>query len=147
MVCMTCKKFFRPEKNGVVVEEMMPRQTGPGEQEWVPYKLWMADEYRCPGCGQEAIGGFSLSGPVSEHYRADYKDIKQALEQTYGPAVQVMDCGPTHLGWRPDNHLNVLRVFVSKGGILADKLADMEGELRDLRDAAEKLVKTPVEPT
>ena len=108
MVCMNCKKFYRPEKNGVLVEEQMPM--GPrGQETWVPYKLWMADLYKCPGCGHEAVGGFSLGGPIREHYHADYAAEKKALEESYGPAIIVADCGPTHLGWRPDKHLLKLR--------------------------------------
>lgn len=90
LVCVSCKKFYRPKKNGVVVEEGMP--FGPGTighagGMWVPYKLWMADLLKCNHCGHEIIAGFGRE-PISEHYREDYNKHKAM----YPPFIFVEDC-------------------------------------------------------
>ena len=92
MICVACNKFYKLKRSGVVVEEMMPQGEG-----WVPYKLWMADLYSCPSCEKEILGGFSLGGPMAEHYQSDYRVIKDVHQ----PQFQIRDCGNTHFGWRP----------------------------------------------
>lgn len=95
MVCMKCNLFFHSKKNGVTVEEGMPRglpfDPVTGEKvdvEWVPYKLWRADLWECRGCGTLVTAGFA-DGPFAEHYQPDYEKLKE----TYGPIVSfVKDC-------------------------------------------------------
>lgn len=84
IVCVKCRKFFHPKKNGVCVEEGMP--TGDSGK-WLPYKLWQADLVSCHSCGTEIIAGFGR-WPISEHYREDYKFLKKQ----FNPIVFVEDC-------------------------------------------------------
>lgn len=79
-VCVDCQRFFRMKKSGVWFVESMP---GPGHtrpepgtaepRSWVPYKVWVADLWACPGCGHEVLSGFG-SGPVSEHYMPGFAE-------------------------------------------------------------------------
>ena len=67
--CAKCKRFYRPLKNGVVVNEQAPICNGalPGlthEVLWHPYKIWNADLWRCEGCGHELISGWSNKSTV-----------------------------------------------------------------------------------
>jgi hypothetical protein len=82
IVCVRCRSFFHPKKNGVCVEEGMPQGTT-----WVPYKLWLADSLECRKCKTEIIAGFGAT-PVSEHYNLEYGRFKAALN----PYVFVEDC-------------------------------------------------------
>jgi hypothetical protein len=86
MVCMKCKLFFHPKKNGVYVEEGMPIGHG-DEKVWHPYKIWASDLWNCRECGTEVIAGFS-NRPIVEHYQKDYETIKAQL----CPNVFVKDC-------------------------------------------------------
>ncbi len=86
-VCMKCQKFFHPKKQGVVVEEGMPRRDSNGNDVWVPYKLWMADLHECRSCGTQIVTGFGHSH-FAEHYQKDYAE--QKARQL--PLVFVEDC-------------------------------------------------------
>jgi hypothetical protein len=79
-ICVTCQRFYRPETNGVRFVENMPIggdiRSPPGRTAphlWKPYKLWVADLWRCHGCGHELIIG-AARGPLSEHYMPDFTD-------------------------------------------------------------------------
>ena len=92
MICVACRKFLRPKKNGVLIEEMSPQ----GET-WAPYQLWHADLWECPGCRVQVVGGFGFE-PVSEHYHPEYARVREA----FGPVFLVVeDCGSRHAGPRP----------------------------------------------
>ena len=95
-VCVKCQRFYRPKKNGVSFIEAMPRggdrRPKPGLAEpdgWTPYKLWAADLWECPGCGNQIIPELSAGlAPLNEHYRPDFeKDV-----DNYKPIVTVNDC-------------------------------------------------------
>ena len=95
-VCVPCQRFYRPTKNGRFFIEGMPvggtfDHPVPagiaGEGSWVPYKLWIGDEWGCPDCGAKIIVGVP-SEPISEHYKPGFKDIVNRL----GPELQVNDC-------------------------------------------------------
>lgn len=101
-VCVSCRCFYRCEKNGYMFMEGMPngldsedfRSTGPegirGKRHpelWQPYKLWRADLWKCPDCGHEIVSGFANS-PMSEHYLPNFKEVCEA----YPPEIQVNDC-------------------------------------------------------
>lgn len=91
-VCPTCKRFYKPKKNGYYFLEGMPASntTPPGtshEAEWSPYKLWAGDLYECPGCLAQVVVGVPHR-PIAEHYEFDFS---RQLE-LYEPQVQVNDC-------------------------------------------------------
>lgn len=100
MVCVTCRRFMRPKKNGVYIEELAPGNKDtiedPARESWWPYKLWAADLYECPQCKVQMVGGFG-GLPVSEHYRDGYAELRERL----GVFLQVPDCGPAHAGPGP----------------------------------------------
>jgi hypothetical protein len=78
-ICVKCKRFFRPYRNGVVALEQMPTVSGarPGLEDealWEPYKIWRGDLYRCEGCLTEIVIGFGPR-PV-EHFEPGFdKDL------------------------------------------------------------------------
>ena len=81
-ICVRCKRFYSPEKNGTRFLEGMPVGA-----DWKPYKLWLGDKWRCRGCGNEIIVGVGME-PVSEHYKPDFAEKVEALQ----PELQVNDC-------------------------------------------------------
>ena len=62
-ICVECQIEYRPEKNGVIAEEMA---TGIGS-----YKIWSADLWKCPVCGHLIISGYGRNA-VAEHFQSDY---------------------------------------------------------------------------
>lgn len=82
IVCVKCRKFFHPKKNGVAVEEGMPVR-----DEWRPYKLWQADLLTCRSCGDDIIAGFGMR-PIAEHFHTNYGQLKER----FNPIVFVEDC-------------------------------------------------------
>lgn len=91
-ICVPCKRFFRPKKNGVFFIESMPRGENPppgtkAPHEWKPYKLWRGDLWECQGCGAEIVEGVALE-PVAEHYQPNFAAV---LEVT-APTITVNDC-------------------------------------------------------
>lgn len=102
-VCVACKCFYRPHKNGFAWTEGMPiatvdmhgrQETAEGRrglrapETWKPYKCWMGDLWRCPDCGHEIIVGV-VGGPFAEHYQADFKEKQKAFG---ADQLQVNDC-------------------------------------------------------
>ena len=81
-VCVWCRLFFKPKKNGLTIEEGCP-----DGDEWAPYKLWHGDLWACRGCGAEIVIGFALH-PLAEHYEPCYADMKAR----FAPAFRVDDC-------------------------------------------------------
>lgn len=88
-ICVPCGLFFRPAKNGFIVEEGKPdagdpvRWSGknPGDdrdREWSSYKLWNGDKWKCKGCGAEIVVGI-IGVPLNEHYREDYETVRQTF--------------------------------------------------------------------
>jgi hypothetical protein len=70
------------KRQGVEVIEGMPIAT-----EWVPYKLWRADLWKCPCCQIEIVTGFGLA-PELERHHAEF-DETIARRAT---AIRVNDC-------------------------------------------------------
>lgn len=68
-ICVECEIEYRPEKNGVIAEEMA---TGIGS-----YKIWHADLWKCPVCGHLLISGYGQNA-IAEHYQSDYKEQRLA---------------------------------------------------------------------
>lgn len=84
-VCVNCKLFYRPEKNGTHFEEGRP--VGSAAASWAPYKLWVGDLWKCKGCGAQIIVGVPLNS-ISEHYHLDYAEqVKK-----WRPILRVDDC-------------------------------------------------------
>ncbi len=81
-ICVKCKLFFKPERNGTYFEEGKPTSVG-----WASYKLWVGDMWKCKGCGVTIVVGVGASA-ISEHYMPDYKE-QVAL---FKPAFRVDDC-------------------------------------------------------
>jgi hypothetical protein len=91
-ICVKCQRFYRPEKNGVMFLEGMPKFNGapPGkdcEDLWSPYKLWRGDLWKCHGCGHLIISGVARD-PITEHYLPEFKEAVELLQ----PMLQVNDC-------------------------------------------------------
>lgn len=94
-VCVPCRRFFRPKRNGFAFIEGIPtggslRVRLPGNAEpdrWRPYKAWHGDLWACPTCGAEIIVGVA-GEPFAEHYQLDFAE-RVALS---GATVQINDC-------------------------------------------------------
>ena len=91
-VCDSCQRFFRIKRTGARCVEGMPigDRVPPGTaapEQWKPYKLWMADLWRCEGCGTEILCGFGRL-PISIQHEFDFAD-KVARSNS---VVQVNDC-------------------------------------------------------
>jgi hypothetical protein len=92
-VCVPCKRFFQMQKSGFYFIEGIrgPGISPPGTADpisWVPYKIWVADKWKCQGCGAEILSGFGHR-PVSEDYKEDFQD---KIEQLGASQLQVNDC-------------------------------------------------------
>ena len=92
-ICVPCKRFFRPVKNGIEFTEGMPKEGSPlpGTAEpdkWQPYKLWQGDKWACPDCGSEVIVGTARQ-PFAEHYESDFSEI---AAKTGADQLQINDC-------------------------------------------------------
>jgi len=95
-ICVKCARFYRMQKQGVYFEEGMPASGEAEKREdhprgglvgWQSYKLWVGDRWTCPGCGHELLSGFGRE-PVSEHYKPDYRELKDRLNVT----LRIDDC-------------------------------------------------------
>jgi hypothetical protein len=70
VVCCTCEVEMRLETAGVTVLEHARSE---------PYKLWQADRYECPICGNRIVTRFAHQA-LSEHFRADFQETLNAVE-------------------------------------------------------------------
>ncbi len=93
-ICVPCRRFFRPIKNGFTFIEGMPDSSEAahlrgkaGEGHWKPYKLWEGDKWKCPDCGAEIVVGTGRE-PIREHYQDDFEAVRVRL----GGEYQVNDC-------------------------------------------------------
>jgi hypothetical protein len=93
-VCVKCQRFFKPFRNRTPMLEQMSRvsKAAPGAEhpeQWEPYKLWVADLWRCDGCGSEIVVGYGAE-PVGEHFQPSFD---AALERARARGlVTVNDC-------------------------------------------------------
>lgn len=85
-ICVKCKLFFHPERNGIAFEEGMPRPTPENPAAWGSYKLWVGDLWKCRGCGAQIVTG--SSGPIREHYEEDYAEQVRLFDAQF----RVDDC-------------------------------------------------------
>jgi len=86
-ICVKCRRFYRPKKNGYRFTEGMPGYADAPEK-WRPYKIWIGDLHECPGCGHQLISGVGLN-PVAEHYMDGFERarVEGGFDQ-----LQVNDC-------------------------------------------------------
>jgi len=63
-VCVKCSVNMRCEKNGVEVLDIAS---------FGPYKIWAADKYKCPKCGNEVVVGFAREG--IEHFEEGFQEL------------------------------------------------------------------------
>jgi hypothetical protein len=91
-ICVECRRFYRPKKNGTAFIEGMPKFNGaePGAEhaeDWKPYKLWMGDLWECQGCGHQTISGVGFN-PLAEQYQPTFaEDIER-----HRATLQINDC-------------------------------------------------------
>ena len=97
-ICVTCHVFYDRIKSGVAVEEGMPRgdvtspRVGEHAAGWVPYKLWMADLWECPGCNHQIVHGTGHNR-LAEHYEPDYaQTVEKAVNASGRNLIVVDDC-------------------------------------------------------
>lgn len=103
-ICVECRCFYRPKKNGYMFLEGMPNCSPVARSvdkllrpdqirgnrfpdAWSPYKLWRGDLWECPDCGHQIVSGVAMA-PFAEHYQLNFN---QMLEE-YPPQIQVNDC-------------------------------------------------------
>lgn len=71
-ICTSCEMAMRPHVNGVLVVETYDSPP-------MPYKLWGADEWKCPVCGMRVIVGFSEKS-IHAPYAADERVVIDRME-------------------------------------------------------------------
>jgi hypothetical protein len=86
-ICMNCKLFYRPHKNGIFFTEGMPLGARPF-QEWKPYKVWQGDLWKCQGCSHEIIVGTGFT-PVAIRHQTDFEDTRRAFG---ADQININDC-------------------------------------------------------
>lgn len=69
-VCVRCEKEMKPEKNGIYVEE----HTHLGG----PYRIWMAELYKCRSCNIEIVTGFGRI-PIANHPEPNYAEEQKRV--------------------------------------------------------------------
>jgi len=70
-ICVKCEVEFRPEKNGIYVQEMC-------HEDKETYKVWCADKWKCPICGAEIVVGFATN-PLFGNWNEDCKERTEKL--------------------------------------------------------------------
>lgn len=73
-VCVLCHVEFDCLKNGVGVLKMTVES---GKQ--VPYQLWEADMWECPGCKSRIVSGFGRAA-IAEAYHPSFENAVRAEE-------------------------------------------------------------------
>lgn len=93
-ICVKCRRFYKPHKNGTYFVEAKPRggSLAPAGLEapeaWEPYKLWVGDLWRCSGCGAEIIVGCG-NAPLSQDYKFSFEADIAATE---ADKITINDC-------------------------------------------------------
>jgi len=76
-ICVNCRAFYHPKKNGFVFCEMVPT-VGP-KLGWRAYKVWAGDLWECKQCGHQLIEGVGKE-PISEWFEPDFADAMSRVE-------------------------------------------------------------------
>ena len=94
-ICMACHLFFHPHKTGFWFIEGMPKngsftvKPGLAEPEnWVPYKVWSGDIWKCQGCDATIIVGTGWEPAAIQHDTERFAAFKKMCD----PPFQVNDC-------------------------------------------------------
>jgi hypothetical protein len=87
-ICMNCKLFYRPKRNGVYFTESMPTGKGFPRPGWRPYKVWVGDLWECKGCHSEIIVGVG-EGPVSVQHQPNFHELRLLTE---ADKINIDDC-------------------------------------------------------
>lgn len=114
-ICVPCRRFFRPKRNGFAFEEGFP--TGghnftvdephnvqctqlvlvdnepvpcsrTRDAHWSAYKLWLGDLWECKGCGAEIVITLPTQDAIAEHYQPTYAE----MVRTFPPQLRINDC-------------------------------------------------------
>jgi len=73
-ICVDCRLFYRPKRNGTYFTEGMED----GKGGWKSYKIWSGDLWECKGCGHEIIVGVAAA-PIRVQHEDDFAQTQQAL--------------------------------------------------------------------
>ena len=74
-VCVKCGLTMHVEQNGVVALETTTREKD------IPYRIWRADKWKCPGCDMEVLSGFGNVAVYPDDHM--YKYQMSAVEVTF----------------------------------------------------------------
>lgn len=75
--CVECQREYKVDKAGVLLVGYFVTDKGT-----VPYKLWRADLWTCPGCSHQIVGGYG-EGPAAHHFE---KEKLQGIVDAYKKA-------------------------------------------------------------
>lgn len=84
--CVPCGMFFHPEHNGEIVAENKPiggKAQPPGKnfpELWTGYKVYVADKWKCRGCGTEIIVGWG--GIIAQDFMPNFEETKAQATTT-----------------------------------------------------------------
>lgn len=68
-ICVACRLFYRPLKNGVDFEHAPPGG---------PARLWNGDLWECKGCGAQLIVGIAREPIATQDSDFNYNQLKRA---------------------------------------------------------------------
>lgn len=77
-VCKKCKVEFRVLSNSAAVIEMAS---------FGPYQVFLADLWRCPGCGVEILGGMPQKA-ITQHHEEGFDATVAALRRDLDYVVE-----------------------------------------------------------
>lgn len=72
-VCVPCGKEFRPHNNDGAVLDYA---------DFGPFRLWLCDIWKCPGCGHEIAVGFG-QGPILRHNEEEFSNRLEKFRKSY----------------------------------------------------------------
>ena len=79
--CVQCLTLLRPRKNDVCVHITM--------NDGSAYKLWQADLWECPDCGNQVLMGFG-NRHWAEHYEEDFAKHLDGVDFTVNGQLKAL---------------------------------------------------------
>lgn len=73
-ICVKCQVEFRMDVAGVIVKEMFQQNTE-------IYKIWRADLWKCPSCGDTIIFGFAEKPDATHHEKERIQAVLDEIEK------------------------------------------------------------------